>query len=164
MTSYNLACKSIIIGNADINYSAVDLSGAIEIYPYEDQIQQAGLAVTGQEAWTDFKEIADVAVFDAAAAIQAMLQTMIKSFKIFRSDITIEKRKDVFSLSVIKEGKNYELVMVHDLQPFVTEKRQHEPCILVHDPETFDFWRFDAASADEDIVSDLLISLRTSPN
>jgi hypothetical protein len=160
LSSYNILSGRQIIGNADINYMP-DGQSAIEIYPYKQQLELAKLSLTPQPQWVDFQETTTTEDEQAVeAVIRAMLKTIISGYVMLSHTIILEKRKDVFELTIEKKDKARNLVMVYDLLPFVTQIGEHNPAIVVHEREEFDIWRFPVTATIEEIIDDVYAGLR----
>lgn len=162
MSSFNITYDERIIAGADVYRQQGNETGfALEVAPYLDELEKAGITTTDEKRWDDFYDSEeDDNLLSPEERINTLLSTIVSGYAAVKEKIIIKKRKDVYDLRIAKNGMVRDLRMVCERDRFVNSDQSFQAALYVHDREEFDIWCFAVDADDAEVFRTVFPALK----
>lgn len=163
LTSYNIWLGNLIIAGAD-HYKTPNQGTIIEVFPFAQNFDKSEIELAPDTQWTDFfTKDADLTPDEVTAQIETMIATMFLDMGSIKDKLATRVRKNVYEITIRKNGKLRKLHMVYEFEQFVASQDNFHAALYVHDPEEFDIWRFNIDANEETIYRVVYPALKALP-
>ncbi|AMR32515.1 hypothetical protein A0256_14320 [Mucilaginibacter sp. PAMC 26640] len=162
ISAYNIHYKGHIVAGVD-TYFKEGTSYIVEVTPYGDEAEAAGLKLADQQDWTIHAEAKkEEGQPKPSDTLKQMLGTIFGGYAAMSDQFAVKKRKDVYEMGIEKNGSNLSLAMVYEYERFVASDTGFSPALYIHDTKEFDIWRLAINSSEEVIYQTVYLNLKSS--